>query len=142
MNAHAPAAPPTVPTVQRNEKGHLLPGARLNPGGRPVGSITDFRARFQPYMAEVAETLLALMRSPNESTRLSAVREILDRVLGRAAIAIDTTHTRVDVQAMYLQALKQANAPAQIDLDHSHVLPTQETLGTKDAGSACGTETS
>jgi hypothetical protein len=45
-------------------------------------------------MAEVAETLLALMRSPNESTRLSACREILDRVLGRAAIAIDATHTK------------------------------------------------
>jgi hypothetical protein len=45
-------------------------------------------------MGEVAETLLALLRSPNESTRLSACREICDRVLGRAAIAIDATHTR------------------------------------------------
>jgi hypothetical protein len=60
-------------------------------------------------MPEVAETLLALMRSPNESTRLSACREILDRVLGRAAIAIDTTHTRVDVGQLYLAALKRAN---------------------------------
>jgi hypothetical protein len=30
-------------------------------------------------MGEVAETLLALMRSPNENTRLQAVREILVR---------------------------------------------------------------
>jgi hypothetical protein len=60
-------------------------------------------------MPEVAETLLALLRSPNESTRLSAVREICDRVLGRAAIAVDTTHTRVDVGQLYLAALKRAN---------------------------------
>jgi hypothetical protein len=61
-------------------------------------------------MPEVAETLLALMRSSNEGTRLSACREILDRVLGRAAIAIDATHTKVDIGAMYLAALKRANA--------------------------------
>jgi hypothetical protein len=60
-------------------------------------------------MAEVAETLLALMRSPNENTRLSACREILDRVLGRAAIAIDATHTRIDIGQLYLAALKRAN---------------------------------
>jgi hypothetical protein len=34
-------------------------------------------------MGEVAEVLLELLRSPNENTRLSAVREICDRVLGR-----------------------------------------------------------
>jgi hypothetical protein len=45
-------------------------------------------------MPEVAETLPALMRSPNENTRLNACREILDRVLGLAAIAIDATHTK------------------------------------------------
>jgi hypothetical protein len=64
---------------------------------------------------EVAETLLALMRSPNESTRLSACREILDRVSGRAAIAIDATHTKVDIGSLYLQALKQANEPKPVE---------------------------
>ena len=61
-------------------------------------------------MGEVAETLLALMRSPNESTRLSACREILDRTLGRSAIAIDATHTRLDVAQLYLAAMKKANS--------------------------------
>jgi hypothetical protein len=60
-------------------------------------------------MLEVAETLLALMRSPNENTRLSACREILDRTLGRAAIAIDATHTKLDIGQLYLDALKRAN---------------------------------
>ena len=60
-------------------------------------------------MGEVAETLLELLRSPNESTRLSACREICDRVLGRSAIAIDATHTKLDVGQLYLAALKRAN---------------------------------
>jgi hypothetical protein len=95
--------------VSRRPDGTLLPGSQLKSGGRPTGSLSEFRARFQPHMPEVAETLLALMRSPNESTRLSACREILDRVLGRAAIAIDATHTRVNIGQLYLDALKRAN---------------------------------
>src|SRR6516162_9904245 len=94
-----------APIVRRAANGTLLPGSQLNVAGRPVGSISEFRRRFEPHMGEVAETLLALMRSPNENTRLQAVREILDRTLGRAAIAIDTTHTRVDIGELYLSAL-------------------------------------
>jgi hypothetical protein len=60
-------------------------------------------------MGEVAEVLLELLRSPNENTRLSAAREICDRVLGRAAIAIDATHTKVDIGQLYLSALRRAN---------------------------------
>jgi hypothetical protein len=63
-------------------------------------------------MPEVAETLLALMRSPNELTRLSAVREILDRTLGKPAVVVDSTHTRIDLPALYLRALQEANARA------------------------------
>jgi len=40
---------------------------------------------------------------------LSACREILDRTLGRAAIAIDATHTKLDIGQLYLAALKRAN---------------------------------
>jgi hypothetical protein len=69
-------------------------------------------------MPEGAETLLALMRSPNESTRLSACREILDRVLGRAVTAIDATHTKPDLGAAYLEALKRANGA----IDGGHII--------------------
>ena len=99
----------TALPVARGPDGRILPGHSGNPSGRPVGSISDFRRRFEPHMGEVAETLLALLRSPNESTRLSACREICDRVLGRAAIAIDATHTKVDIGQLYLSALRRAN---------------------------------
>jgi hypothetical protein len=66
-------------------------------------------------MPEVVEVLLALLRSPNESTRLQACREICDRVLGRAAIAIDATHTQPDLGMLYLRALERSNAPTPIE---------------------------
>ena len=74
-------------------------------------------------MPEVAETLLALLRSPNENTRLNACREICDRVLGRAAIAIDATHTRLDVAQLYLRAMQRAN---------SHIASEQAVEGKAD----------
>ena len=64
-------------------------------------------------MGEVAETLLALMRSPNENTRLQAVREILDRTLGRSSIAIDATHTKIDIGQLYLRACEPRRSPAE-----------------------------
>jgi hypothetical protein len=95
--------------VERRPDGTLLPGSQLNAGGRPRGAIEEFRARFNPRMPEIAEVLLELMRSPNEATRLSAVREILDRLLGKPAVFVDATNTRVDIGQLYLAALKRAN---------------------------------
>jgi hypothetical protein len=101
--------------VSRRPDGTLLPGSQLNSGGRPTGSLSEFRARFQPHMPEVAETLLALMRSPNESTRLSACREICDRMFGRAPVFVDTTTQTLNIGQLYLRALEQANAPKVLD---------------------------
>jgi hypothetical protein len=104
----------------RRPDGTLLPGSQLNPGGRPRGAIEEFRARFNPRMPEIADVLLELMRSPNENTRLSAVREILDRLLGKPAVFVDATHTKVDIGSLYLQALKRANgvpAGPTVDVD-------------------------
>ena len=101
--------------VARGPDGRILPGHSGNPSGRPIGSISDFRRRFEPHMGEVAEVLLELLRSPNENTRLSAAREICDRVLGRSAIAIDATHTRVDVAGLYLAAMKKCNSEQAVE---------------------------
>ena len=35
-------------SIQRDAYGHLLPGSRLNPGGRPRGVIEDVRALTLP----------------------------------------------------------------------------------------------
>jgi hypothetical protein len=95
--------------IARGLDGRILPGHSGNPAGWPKGAISEFRAFFDPHMPEVAQTLLALLHSPSESIRLSACREICDRVLGRSAIAIEATHTKLDLGTLYLQALKCAN---------------------------------
>jgi len=53
--------------------------------------------------------LAELTQSRNETIRLQALREILDRLLGKPPVAIDATHTKLDVGQLYLAALKRAN---------------------------------
>ena len=53
--------------------------------------------------------LIELSKSRNEATRLAAIKEILDRLLGKPAVFVDATHTKVDLGVLYLQALKRAN---------------------------------
>jgi hypothetical protein len=92
----------------RRANGTVLPGARLNPGGRPRTAIEELRARLLPRLPEFMDGLIELTKSSNESTRLAAIREILDRLLGKPAVFVDAVHTKVDVGALYLQALKRA----------------------------------
>jgi hypothetical protein len=99
-------------TVKRNASGQLLPGSRLNPGGRPRATIEDIRERLLPYMAESVQTLVELMRSPNGHLRLLAIREYYDRIAGKPPVAVDTTITKdigPSIGALYLQAVQAAN---------------------------------
>jgi hypothetical protein len=96
--------------VKRDANGHSLPGSRLNPGGRPRGVIEDVRERLGPYTSEFVAALVVLVRSPNEATRLAAIREFFDRLLGKlpVAVAVDNT-VEHDIRELYLTALIAAN---------------------------------
>jgi hypothetical protein len=93
----------------RRPNGTVMPGTVLNPGGRPRTAIEELRAKYSHRLPELFESLFQLTNSKNESIALQATREILDRLLGKPAISVDTTHTRVDIASLYLQALKEAN---------------------------------
>ena len=99
----------STPAVRRAPNGHLLPGASLNPGGRPRTAIETARAQLMPQLPLFLERLAELTQSSNETIRLQALREILDRLLGKPPVAIDATHTKLDVGQLYLAALKRAN---------------------------------
>jgi hypothetical protein len=105
--------------VKRNALGHPLPGGpSLNPGGRPRGVIEEVRERLGPYTPEFCAALVELVRSPNEATRLAAIREAFDRLLGKPPIAVDTTVTKdigPSIGALYLQAVQAANAERSLD---------------------------
>jgi hypothetical protein len=99
---------PVVAT--RRPNGTLLPGhANLNPGGRPRNAIEELRAKYSHRLPELFEGLFQLTNSQNEQIQLQAIREILDRLIGKPVAVVESTHTRVDIAALYLQALKQAN---------------------------------
>jgi len=99
--------------AKRDAHGHLLPGSRLNPGGRPRGVIEAVRERLGPHTPEFVDALVELARSPNEATRLAAIREAFDRLNGQPAVTVDTTDSKLDIGAqigaLYLQAVQAAN---------------------------------
>jgi hypothetical protein len=98
--------------IPRRANGTVMPGYTANPGGRPKTAIDELRARLLPRLPEYLEALDKLTRSKHEATQLAAIREILDRLLGKPAVFVDSTHTRVDVAAMYLRALETVNKTA------------------------------
>jgi hypothetical protein len=50
-----------------------------------------------------------LTLSKNESVRLAAIRECLDRLIGRSPIFVDSVTAKVDIGQLYLSALRRAN---------------------------------
>ena len=95
--------------LTRRPNGTMLPGHTPNPGGRPRTAIEELRARLLPRLPEFMDGLIELTKSSNEATRLAAIKEILDRLLGKPAVFVDATHTRADIGQLYLSALKRAN---------------------------------
>ena len=86
-----------------------MPGSVLNPGGRPRNAIEQLREKYMHRLPELFEGLIELTKSDSENIRLQALREIFDRLLGKPAVFVDATHTRVDVGQLYLDSLKRAN---------------------------------
>jgi hypothetical protein len=98
--------------IARRPNGTLLPGgAALNPGGRPRSDIEELRAQYRHRLPELVNGLFSLTKSDNESIRLAAYRELLDRLLGKPVAVVESTHTRVDIGQLYLSALQRANQP-------------------------------
>ena len=109
--------------MERDERGHWLPGRSANPGGRP-GVPEVIRATLRELSPRAVERLGELLDSEDERIRLEAAKAILDRHLGRPAIQADLT-VRAGASADHLQALieiarKRRAEP--IDLDEREVL--------------------
>jgi hypothetical protein len=74
--------------VERDERGHWLPGRSANPGGRP-GVPEVIKATLRELSPRAVERLGQLLDSDDERIRLEAAKAILDRHLGRPAIQAD-----------------------------------------------------
>ena len=85
----ATPAPPAAPKPLRDARGRFVKGSPPpNPGGRPKGAA-ELREALREYEPEAIQRLVALMRTArSEKVRLDAIREIFDRLYGRAPQAI------------------------------------------------------
>jgi hypothetical protein len=117
---------PTVPTVQRGPRGHLLPGSVLNPGGRPRSEIERVRELLSPNVPDMVATLVALTKSKDERTRLAAIEIFFDRLLGKAPVSADVTTTKVDIGALYLRAVQAANGVVDVTPHETTTIPLDE----------------
>ena len=78
----------------RRPDGTMMKGFSANPGGRPAISIASLRERYHPRVDELMEELVKLATTSNsEMVRLAAIKEFLDRMLGKAPVAIDSLRT-------------------------------------------------
>ena len=109
--------------MERNERGHWLPGRSANPGGRP-GIPDVIKATLRELSPRAVERLGELLDSEDERIRLEAAKAILDRHLGRPAIQADLTlkggASTEHLQALIKMARKRRAEP--IDLDEHDVL--------------------
>jgi hypothetical protein len=90
-----------------------MPGSHLNDRGHPKNVIAELRGRLTPHLPEFVDTLLQLLRSSDEKTKLAALEIAFDRLAGKPAVSVDTTATvqKLDLGALYLQAAQLANRP-------------------------------
>jgi hypothetical protein len=117
-----------VPSVSRDARGRLLPGASLNPGGRPA-TLEPVRALLRQHTEQFVTALVDLLSSKDDSVRLAAVKEYFDRLCGKpvAVTEADVRTQSVDLTAaireMYLKAVSTPPPPT-IDAERSAtVLP-------------------
>jgi hypothetical protein len=76
--------------VERDENGRVKPGQSLNPSGRP-----KLVKEYQQWLREEAwdkakAALLKCLQSEDEKVQMMAVKEVNDRLLGRAPQALTT----------------------------------------------------
>jgi hypothetical protein len=94
--------------VQRGPHGHFLPGQSGNAGGRPA-SLARVRELLKPHTERFVAELVQLLDSDEEAIRLAAIKEFMDRYIGKpvATVESDVRHMDVNqaIQQMWLQAV-------------------------------------
>ena len=116
--------------MERDSRGHWLPGTSANPGGRP-GVPEAIKATLRELSPRAVQRLGELLDSDDERIQLEAAKAILDRHLGRPAIQADLT-VRGSVSADHLQALievarKRREEPVTLDERAVDITPCHPT---------------
>jgi hypothetical protein len=118
----------TVP-ARRGSHGHFLPGVSGNPGGR-TSALSEVRALLRPNAKLYVDRLNELVRHPDPTVALPALREALDRLLGKPVQSVESdtrTWDMASIQQMYLQVVSGKagghGAPTTIEGEATTALP-------------------
>ena len=91
--------------ARRGSHGHFLPGVSGNPGGR-TSALAEVRALLKPHVNLYVQRLNELVRHPDPDVALPALREALDRLLGKPVASIEqdvrTMNVNDAIKEMYL----------------------------------------
>ena len=113
--------------MERDERGHWLPGRSANPGGRP-GVPEVIKATLRELSPRAVKRLGELLDSDDERIQLEAARVILDRHLGRPAIQADISlHRGVadgHLAALVEVASRRALEPIMLEDDQVEIIST------------------
>jgi hypothetical protein len=117
--------------VERDERGHWLPGRSANPGGRP-GVPDVIKATLRELSPRAVERLGELLDSADERIQLEAAKAILDRHLGRPAIQADISlhrgvaddHLAALLETARCRALEPI-MPEDVDIEMSTTTPSK-----------------
>jgi hypothetical protein len=94
------------PEIVRDERGRIRKGSgALNPQGAADRRLIVLKRKLDGLTERAIARLGRLVESDNETVALGAVREVLDRNLGKAkaTVQVDVTQTHV----LHLQALEE-----------------------------------
>jgi hypothetical protein len=87
-----------------------LAGASGNPGGR-TSALAEVRSLLKPHTELYVRRLNELVRHPDPDVALPALREALDRLLGKPVASIEQDVRTLDMGQLYLAAVQMANRP-------------------------------
>jgi hypothetical protein len=109
--------------VERDERGHWLPGRSANPGGKP-GVPEVIKATLRELSPRAVERLGELLDSEDERIQLEAAKAILDRHLGRPPIQADVSLHRgvADDHLVALLEMARKRRAEPVDLDERDVV--------------------
>lgn len=98
----------------RDENGHWLPGYSGNPTGRP-SVPADVRQALKEHTPKAVEVLAAGLHDDDPRVRIVCAKEILDRSLGRPAVANVEDEKGRSIQEVHLEVLKEMTRKGQAD---------------------------
>jgi hypothetical protein len=123
--------------AQRSADGRLLPGNTVGiAGAKPRNIVTELKIRYENRIPELMERLFWIAtHSDSERTQISAISELLDRLVGKPQVTIDAVTTKVDVAGLYLAAMRRINSEAQSAT--SHIASSEQVVeGKANAGNS------